>query len=59
MTAALLTGLAVVLGGSLMLLLALRRGREADDQRADARAVADLAWERARGEVRERVRGRR
>jgi len=64
MTTILLTGLLIVVGGCAVLLLALRRGTEADHDRAqawqdegwhDAETLAALAQERARAEMRERI----
>lgn len=65
MTAILLTGLCVVIAGCAVLLLALRRGTQADEDRAeawqddgwqqDAESLRRLAQERARREMRERI----
>ena len=65
MTAILLTGLLVVVAGTAVLLLALRRGTQADHDRAaawqddgwqqDAETLRRLAQERARTEMRERL----
>lgn len=64
MTAILLTGLAVVLCGLVVLIRTMGMGTEADRDRAqawqddgwhDAETLARLAQERARAEMRERI----
>ena len=65
MTAILLTGLLIVVSGCAVLLLALRRGTQADEDRAaawqdgdwqqEAETLRRLAQERARVEMRDRL----